>query len=457
MAGDEEDLKEFDDPPPNVRRTATFWLWHLCCWIFYGFVTIIYIPWALAMHAVVLAASISLPFLCCWAGGRKVLLYFYVFVVMLPGKFLWFNLFRRNRRRGRVYDFEMEKPRALPLQKRRRLSVSEAARPQVAAPLMTKLPPEIRLLIYKHVIVGDSDWFYVVDGEVYACNAKKDKRVFKNRAYPFMLSDVGTEDDPVPQNRIRFHRTPIIIRTDHRLTATLALLRTCRQVYMEAIGLCYTLPTFEFSTLHHPPFFLRRALPHRLACIRSINLVYDQMKLMKPNTPRTHVGCSTARYWHRVGECTFCNPIHWLDGIKKYMTGLEIVKVYIFLEKKHQMPFMGDAWIARLFDLQIGPNGLRKMKIHLSPKAPQIDSSSSEEGAYTRKVQRLDELLQQRLKKGIENYAATQRAPLPRTVNALPSPITRPPSAHTIAASSIGARTLDIPWDMFAGGGWDDL
>ncbi|KAL9124899.1 MAG: hypothetical protein Q9217_005827 [Psora testacea] len=444
MAGDEEDLKEFDDPPPKLVRNIAFWLWHIFCWTYYGLVTLVYIPWALAMHAVLIAAAIPLSLLCFWRGGRKVFLYFYCIFVLLPGKFLWFNLYRRNRQRGRVYDFEMDKPRAIPLQNRRRLSVSEQATAQPTSQLLNKLPPEIRHHIYRHAFIGDSAWFDVIDSEVYPDKLKKGKRVFKNRAYPCVLTESDTEEDSLDYNLSILHRTPRICRDDNHLAAGLALLQTCRQIYMEAIGLFYSLPTFNFTTLHHPPFFLRRALPHRLACIRSIHLVYDQNNLIKP-TSQSHVGCNTARYWHRVGECTFCNPIHWLDGIKKYMTGLKSVEMYIYLERKQQMSLMGDAWVARLFDLQVGPNGLRQMKIHVSPKKGMFQYELTGEEAFSKKVQRLDEMLQQRLKENIKKYASGQRTSNFIPVGCPPPVLIPPPMAHAKGASGMEALTLDLP------------
>ena len=451
MAGDEEDLKElsdFDDPPPKFARNVAFWLWQLICWTFYGLITIIYIPWALAMHAVILAVAIPFFFVCCWRGGRKVYMYFYVITVMLPGKLLWFNLFKSNRRRGRVYDFEMDKLRPIPVHKRRRLSLSELVKTQATSQLLTKLPPEIRIHIYEHVFLGDSAWFNVIDSEVHPESLKKQKRIFKNRAYPCVLTDNDVEETPFFKNRsLSFlHRTPRIIKDDNHLPAGLALLRTCRQVYMEGIDLLYSSPTFNFTTLHHPPFFLRRALPHRLARIRSIHLVYDQNSLNRPTT-RAHVGCSTARYWHQVGECKFCNPIHWLEGIKKYMTDLQRVEVYIYLEKKHKMPFMGDAWILRLFDLQVGPNGLRQIKIHVSPKdkADDYDLSPSEEAAYFRKAKRLDELLQQKLRTNIEKYATGQRISEFIPVGCPPPVLMSPPEAHLRESPGVESVDLDVP------------
>ena len=438
--GDEDTLKEFDDIPPRLISSLGFWLWHGCCWSVYGLVTLIYIPWALAMHIILGALAVSVFFICCWRAGRQAFLYAYVITVMIPGKFLWFNLFIRNRRRARVWDFEMGKPRAIALQKRRRLSVSEATKSQPASHLLTKLSPEIRLNIYSQLIQGESEWLNVIEGEADPIKNNKRKRSFKPRAYPCILTSIDALDE-IKGDVIRsLHRSIRTPSKENQLPSVLALLCTCRQIYIEGIDLLYSLPTFNFRELHRPPFFIRAALPHRLTCVRNIHLVYDQQLIKK----MTHIGCSTARYSHQVGECTFCNPIHWINEIKKYMSGLKKIEIYMFLEKKQPLLTMGDTWIARMLDLQIGPNGLREMKIHVSPGDNDHVNPLSE-AEYLKKAKRLDEQLQQSLKRGIERYAETQRAAL--ATPALRSQLTvkPPPELHTKESQVIKAVNLNVP------------
>ena len=440
--GDVDLRKEFDDAPPRLASNIGFWLWHGFCWFFYGLVTLIYVPWALAMHVVLAALAVPMIFICCWRAGRQVFLYAYVITVMLPGKFLWANLFRRNRRRARIWDFEMGKPRAIPLQKRRRLSVSDQSRCQPTSQLLSKLPPEIRLHIYKHVFVGRIAWFNVMEGEVDPAKMKLGKPNFKTSAYPCLFAE-GDISEGTKEAAIRsLHRIPMICKDLKHLSNAIALLRTCRQVYLEGINFLYSLPAFSFRGLHRPPFFIRSALPQRLACIRTIHLVYDQMNMGK----MTHVGCNTAKYCHQVGQCTFCNPIQWLNGIKRYMTGLKRIEVYMFMEKKQPLITMGDAWVARMLDLQIGPNGLREMKIDVSPKEEDhFDVSPSTEAEYVKKVKRLDELMQQRLERGIERYAASQRTDFTGPSHRPPASIKLPPKAHTKEIEDIQAMIMSVP------------
>ena len=339
-----------------------------------------------------------------------------------------------------MWDFEMGKPRAIALQKRRRLSVSEEAKSQSTSQLLSKLSPEIRLNIYSLLIQGESEWLNVIEGEADPIKNIKRKRSFKPRAYPCVLTSIDALDE-IKEDAVRpLNRFIRIAAKENQLPSVLALLCTCRQIYAEGIDLLYSLPTFNFRELHRPPFFVRAALPHRLTCIRNIHLVYDQLLIKK----MTHIGCSTAKYWHQVGECTFCNPIHWINEIKRHMTGLKKIDIFMFMEKKQPLLTMGDTWIARMLDLQIGPNGLREMKIHVVPKDDD-DVSPLSESEYSKKVKRLDEHLQQSLKKGIERYAESQRATIITTAVRSPPTIEPPPESHTKESKAIKATTLDVP------------
>lgn len=404
MEDQEFTTRGIDDPRPKLINNVGFWIGQMACWFFWLLVTLVFLPWALAMHIVIGVFALVFSIACCWRRGRQVFLYTYVVSVMLPGKFLWFNFFQLNRRRGRVWDFEMGKPRAISLQERRRVSVSEHTITQTSSPLFSKLPAEIRIRIYKEVLVGDADWFNIIEGsstfKPVKDSKKKPKRDFKAVAYPCTLDESGLEEG------IRMlHRIPQIRRDSTRKAGGPALLRTCRLIYKESIDLLYTQPTFNFIDLHKPPFFITGALPQRLAQIRNVHLVYDQNKMVKRTQ---HSGCSTARYWHRVGECTFCNTIHWLNGIKKHMTNLQNIEAFIFLEKKREMLKVNEAWIQRLFDLQQGPNGLRNLKVHVSPMRREIlgydVSPMGAEDDFYKKVRDFDRLMQKKLEQSMRNY-----------------------------------------------------
>lgn len=446
---DPEFTQGIDDPRPKLIKNVGFWIWQMACWFFWALVTLVYLPWALAMHIVIGVFALVFSVACCWRRGRQVFLYIYVVSVMLPGKFLWFNFFQLNRRRGRVWDFEMGKPRPIPLQDRRRVSVSDHTLIQTSSPLFSKLPAEIRMRIYREVLVGDADWFNIIEGSTskpFKDPKKKPKRDFKAVAYPctwreYVLDEPGLEEEGIRS----LHRVPHIRRDVTRKSGGPALLRTCRLIYKESIDLLYTQPTFNFIDLHKPPFFITGALPQRLARIRNVHLVYDQNKMVKRTQ---HSGCSTARYWHRVGECTFCNTIHWLNGMKKHMTNLQNIEAFIFLEKKREMLKVNEAWIQRLFDLQLGPNGLRKLKLHVSPmrrepRGYDVSPLAGEDEFY-KKVRDFDRLMQKKLDQGIRSYHDHRKRTDSDTVIDAP---TRPEPVLTIGFHGQATQpvTRDVP------------
>ena len=396
-------------PPPSLWDGIAFYTWHSACWLFYLVVSLLYIPWALAMHVLLgLLLILVLPFFY-WRLPRRIMLYTYVVVVMVPGKFFWYNFWRSNRRRGQVWDYEMGKPKPVQVTKRRRLSISSNINPQVHSTLFAKLPPEVRTKIYEHVILGDSNWLNIMGWLQSEPNKSKDIRI---RAYRCVINDrdMNKSEDDLMHTIRKLHRNPHLRLSANFNKIGLGLLKSCKKVYLESIEMLYTLPTFSFKDLHRPPYFLQTVLPQRLALIRSIHLIYDQSKMsMKGN----HVACPTAQYIHNMGRCAFCNPLHWFNEIKRTMTGLQQIQVFIFLKKDQRIPELGKLWLSRLLDLQIGVNGLREMKIDVSPCLAAEDLGRDlllDEEEYITKVEKFRDQLEQRLKRGIERHLATKDA-----------------------------------------------
>lgn len=93
--------------------------------------------------------------------------------------------------------------------------------------------------------------------------------------------------------------------------------------------------------------------------------------------------------------------------IKKRMTGLRTVELFLYLEfYRTRLPTLGDPWITRLFSLQTDQNGLRDLKIHVYPNDEiplgMYGSSYSDENMELAKT--FDAGLQKRVKEGIEKY-----------------------------------------------------
>ena len=430
---------------PSVWENMTFWASYVLSWMLYLVLTIIYLPWAAAMHVIILALLIvSLPSLY-WRVPRKIHLYIYVVLVMVPGKFLWYNLFRYNKRRGQVWDYEMGKPKPVEVERRRRISTDDKVEinPQVESPLFTRLPPEIRLRIYKHTIMGDSRWFRIKGWPETEPKRSKDIKV---RAYPCLFPTWDLEDaaDSTDLTIQRLYLSICMQMTKKNNQMGVQLLQTCRKIYDEAIKLFYTLPDFCFMDLHRPPYFLRTVLPSRLALIRSIHVVYDQKKMLRYSN---HVGCSTARFHHRIGQCAFCNPIQWFNGFKQYMTGLEHIHVLIFLKKDQRIPGLSETWIARMLDLQTGPNGIRRMTVDVKPDVPNDDSGgdlTDDEEEYATQVRQFKEQLQKRLKREVDRYRARQN---------LDVALYRGSDSHSVKVTEVANESSTVPQDNTTGVG----
>ena len=240
-----DEIKETDAQPPDLAHNVWFWFWQAMYWIGYAMVTILYVPWAFVMHALILALAVPFAPLCCWRGGRKFFIYFYVITVMLPGKYIWFNTLVRTRRRGKVWDYEMGRPRPIPLDSRRRLSEDSGTSTktsQSGSALLTKLPPEIRVLIYRQLFVGESKHLHIVQRKIERLKMKPPTVRIKSHLCAREHSDpkhakcnciIGAHahnDPPLEEE--------IMLPVDYN-RGKLALLQTCKQVYSEAIEQLY--------------------------------------------------------------------------------------------------------------------------------------------------------------------------------------------------------------------------
>ena len=237
--------EESDDRPPGLLNNTWFWFCQVLHWIGYTIITLIYVPWALAIH--LLLAALAIPFApaLCFRTGRKAFIYTYVVTVMMPGKYIWFNAFIRTKRRGKVWDYEMGKPRAVP-QNRRRLShdlQNKATKVQADSQFLSKLPPEVRLQIYREVFVGGSSHLHIMTRRTkesrtgppdikvrgYLCNRKHSEEKFA--ACGCMVGAHAHHDPP--------HASEVQLPMQYG-NGRIAILQTCRKVYAEAIDLMYS-------------------------------------------------------------------------------------------------------------------------------------------------------------------------------------------------------------------------
>ena len=384
----------------------------------------------------ILLPILSCPLLCSSAGRQRFRL-IHKHAVVLPFKIVWFYHLRCERRAQEI-AFEREKPRPIPLQLRRRLSQTpHCPETQLRALFFTKLPFEIRLQIYKEVIIGDGKHVHVVvhspkktpDGvldphaNANAMRAGKIRGYRCDHAFDTSISTIlawhlvdATEAEIVYAGYNVIGRGHFSISfPKNRGWGPVTLVKCCKQMYLEAIDLLYSqcrsvltgliseqligpgLQTFSFLSLTPPPFFLRSVLPHRLAQIKSIQLSYNHITM---SSPCRSVGGDrrTALHAHRMQKCPACNLLAWSELIKETLKGLRIIEAFIYLGGPFTMPTPNAPWIERLLDMQYGMNGLRELKINVLPKPwmtlmdPPVDTA------------RLDSMLQGMIKKGAENY-----------------------------------------------------
>lgn len=246
MVNSEDSGSEADDHPPKTTHNIWFWFWQSLSWLGYALVSVVYIPWALAVHFAIGALAIPLFPLCCMQRGRKVFIYAYVIAVLLPGRFIWFNFLIRNRRRGKVWDFEMGRPRPVPLKSRRRLSqdLSPAGKAfQTPSMFLTKLPPEVRLQIYRHLFIGRSTHFHIVQYKIQGSRAKPPST--KIRGYACTREFVGTHSTKCSciLGACGGNNPPHSFDKscyEDCGGARVAILQTCRLVYTEAVAVLYS-------------------------------------------------------------------------------------------------------------------------------------------------------------------------------------------------------------------------
>lgn len=123
--------------------------------------------------------------------------------------------------------------------------------------LLNKLPLEIRLQIYEYVLGGNLIHLIQIP-----------RRIAHVRCRASRVPDHLRECRPA--SRIPNH--PWLRSVS---SANLAFLKTCRQIYMEAISILYTTNTFDINQLSTFLFFSKSILSDRLRCITSLHLRWN--------------------------------------------------------------------------------------------------------------------------------------------------------------------------------------
>ncbi|KAJ9255207.1 hypothetical protein DTO195F2_6282 [Paecilomyces variotii] len=165
-------------------------------------------------------------------------------------------------------DFQAQIPRFKPGKFRRtispgasRLTRAQSHRAQSESLLLNKLPLEVRLAIWECVF-----------GRSVVTIARKKKRIgHQVRVRPLYIWEI--------KKREPFSRGSKL--ADWSLTS---LLRTCRQVYIEAVNILYGTITFHFEHPWALMFLYETILPKRWERIRKVELVFSFMHCFHEST-----------------------------------------------------------------------------------------------------------------------------------------------------------------------------
>lgn len=134
---------------------------------------------------------------------------------------------------------------------------------QLDCAFLTKLPYDIRLIIYEMVLGGNTL-------HLEAANPKS--RILHSICkHPAQIDNASVHIDCSTQSTVRPSSAP---REDYeQATGFLPLLVTCRRIYSEAVGTLYNANTFEFTQNFAAFTFLKLMLPQqRLQSIRHLRL-----------------------------------------------------------------------------------------------------------------------------------------------------------------------------------------
>ena len=235
------------------------WTGRICCGL--GYIIILLIILVCSPLIYNLLPILLCPFLCS-SAGRQRFKSIYKKAALLPIHILWiYHL--RCKRQAQGIAFERERPRPLSLRLRRRLSQAPyCAESQLRASFFTKLPFEIRLQIYKEVVIGDGRHVHVVvhspmrdeDGRIntrananamrtgkirgYQCDHAFDRSIYS--APDWHLVDAA-EAEVVYAGYNILSRTHFSINfPKSRGWGPVALVQCCKQIYLEAIDLLYS-------------------------------------------------------------------------------------------------------------------------------------------------------------------------------------------------------------------------
>lgn len=224
---------------PKGRSRYVQWMRQIAAWL--GYLLLIVILFIIFPIFCFIVALITCPFM--MLRGYKDELVQMCFDATDVPKILLARYRRSFEQREREWDYEMGKPVPLPQQRIRCLS---QARSQVASqttsPFLTKLPVELRLQIYKYVIIGKAIHVHVAVH--WTRKSGKPGTFSRIHGHPCNQHLNGI---PISECRCSISSSRASQRIhaqfptpEHRGRGHLALSQTCTQVYRESIDLLYS-------------------------------------------------------------------------------------------------------------------------------------------------------------------------------------------------------------------------
>jgi hypothetical protein len=224
------------------------------------------------------------------------------------------------------------------------LSSGQICNDQPNSGLLSKLPLDVRVMIYDLVLGGST--IHVSAGDNHS------------RIYHFIcqVPQRITESQIHGQcHQLTTKRPTTSPREQHaQATGLLPLLVTCRKVYSEAINTLYSSNAFEFTQIHTAFRFLTRMIPQpRLPAIRHFVL-----KMAVPRHP--HLNSRTKRDWEDLFKL-FSAEMTGLQSLYLTLGMLESVKQTI----RDTSDSEGALWIKPMMGMAVDAYNRRGCKVQL--------------------------------------------------------------------------------------------
>ena len=240
---DADDDKNFDIDDPLKQKAPSklgFLLHQIAGWHVYVLLTLVVL--ILSLLYVICMCFIVFPIAALTCKFRELPSFFSAPVRLQA------ELFRKYRHkfnyRNAEWDLEKSKPKPIPRLRRRTLSIHSGVVQQTSSPLFSKLPAEIRLYIYGLAIARDRKHLHITVHR--SQDPKSNKSTSKIRGVPCQESPCLPTKDCKCFNikhhcrSMPFCTIPIMGGLEFRGRGDLALLKTCRQVYMETVDMLYS-------------------------------------------------------------------------------------------------------------------------------------------------------------------------------------------------------------------------